>query len=50
MVKNGKIGFALVGTGMAGQTHARELEFVEDAELVAVLIGVTTPLTAPLLT
>ena len=34
--KNGKIGFALVGTGMAGQTHARELEFVEDAELVAV--------------
>jgi UDP-N-acetyl-2-amino-2-deoxyglucuronate dehydrogenase len=35
-VKNGKIGFALVGTGMAGQTHARELAFVDDAELVAV--------------
>ena len=35
-VKNGKIGFARVGTGMAGQTHARELEFVADGELVAV--------------
>jgi UDP-N-acetyl-2-amino-2-deoxyglucuronate dehydrogenase len=35
-VKNGKIGFGLVGTGMAGLTHAREVAFVEDAELVAV--------------
>lgn len=35
-MKNGKIGFALVGTGMAGLTHARELKFVKDAELVAV--------------
>jgi UDP-N-acetyl-2-amino-2-deoxyglucuronate dehydrogenase len=35
-VKNGKIGFALVGTGMAGLTHAREFPFVRDAELVAV--------------
>jgi UDP-N-acetyl-2-amino-2-deoxyglucuronate dehydrogenase len=35
-VRNGKIGFALVGTGMAGLTHARELPFVRDAELVAV--------------
>ena len=33
---NGKIGFALVGTGMAGLTHARELRFVKEAELVAV--------------
>ena len=36
MVINGKVGFALVGTGMAGQTHAHELGFVQDAELVAV--------------
>lgn len=35
-MKSGKIGFALVGTGMAGLTHARELEFVKGAELVAV--------------
>jgi UDP-N-acetyl-2-amino-2-deoxyglucuronate dehydrogenase len=35
-VRNGKIGFALVGTGMAGLTHARELGLVRDAELVAV--------------
>jgi len=35
-VKNGKIGFALVGTGMAGLTHAREMRFVNGAELVAV--------------
>lgn len=35
-MRNGKIGFALVGTGMAGLTHARELRFVQDAELVAV--------------
>jgi UDP-N-acetyl-2-amino-2-deoxyglucuronate dehydrogenase len=35
-VKNGKIGFGLVGTGMAGLAHARELRFVKDAELVAV--------------
>ena len=34
--ENGKMGFATGGYGMAGQTHARELEFVEDAELVAV--------------
>lgn len=35
-METGKIGFALVGTGMAGQTHARELAFVEGGELVAV--------------
>ena len=36
MTKNGKIGFGLVGTGMAGAIHAREFPFVEGAELVAV--------------
>jgi predicted dehydrogenase len=36
MSGDGKIGFALVGLGMAGDIHAREFEFVEDAELVAV--------------
>ena len=35
-MKNGKIGFGLVGTGMAGEFHAKELGFVEGAELVAV--------------
>jgi UDP-N-acetyl-2-amino-2-deoxyglucuronate dehydrogenase len=35
-VRNGKVGFALVGTGMAGLTHAREMAFVEGGELVAV--------------
>ena len=35
-MKNGKIGFGLVGTGMAGDFHAKELGFVEGAELVAV--------------
>jgi predicted dehydrogenase len=35
-MKNGKIGFGLVGTGMAGLIHAREFPFVPDAELVAV--------------
>ena len=35
-MKDGKIGFALIGTGMAGLTHARELKFVKDAKLVAV--------------
>jgi predicted dehydrogenase len=32
----GTVGFGLVGTGMAGGFHARELAFVEGAELVAV--------------
>ncbi len=35
-MKNGKIGFGLVGTGMAGDFHAKEFGFVEGAELVAV--------------
>lgn len=35
-MKNGKIGFALVGTGMAGLTHAREMPYVNGGELVAV--------------
>ncbi len=35
-MKNGKLGFGLIGTGMAGLTHAREMRFVEGAELVAV--------------
>jgi UDP-N-acetyl-2-amino-2-deoxyglucuronate dehydrogenase len=35
-MRNGKIGFGLVGTGMAGLIHAREFPFVPDAELVAV--------------
>jgi len=36
MVKGNKVGFALVGLGMAGDIHAREFAFVDDAELVAV--------------
>jgi predicted dehydrogenase len=35
-VKNGNVGFALVGTGMAGLFHAKELQHVRGAELVAV--------------
>lgn len=35
-LKNGKIGFGLIGTGMAGLTHAEELRFVQHADLVAV--------------
>jgi UDP-N-acetyl-2-amino-2-deoxyglucuronate dehydrogenase len=35
-VKNGNIGFALIGTGMAGLTHAREMPFVNGGEIVAV--------------
>jgi predicted dehydrogenase len=35
-VKNGNVGFALVGTGMAGEFHAQELRFVKGADLVAV--------------
>ena len=35
-MKNGKIGFGLIGTGMAGLTHAREMEFVQGGEIVAV--------------
>jgi len=35
-LKNGKVGFALVGTGMAGGFHAPELRHVRGAELVAV--------------
>ena len=35
-MKNGKIGFGLVGTGMAGDFHAKELGFVKGGELVAV--------------
>jgi len=36
LMRTGKIGFGLVGTGMAGAIHAREFPFVEGAELVAV--------------
>lgn len=36
MPKDGKVGFALVGLGMAGDIHAQELAQVEDARLVAV--------------
>ncbi len=36
MTRDGKIGFGMVGTGMAGAIHAREFPFVEGAELVAV--------------
>ncbi len=35
-MNHGHIGFGLVGTGMAGGFHARELRFVEGAELVGV--------------
>jgi predicted dehydrogenase len=35
-MKNGKVGFGLVGTGMAGLIHARELPHVPEARLVAV--------------
>ncbi len=35
-MKNGKIGFGLVGTGMSGGFMAKELNFVEGGELVAV--------------
>jgi UDP-N-acetyl-2-amino-2-deoxyglucuronate dehydrogenase len=35
-VRNGKIGFGLIGTGMAGVTHAREMQFVDEGEIVAV--------------
>ncbi len=35
-LKNGIVGFGLVGTGMAGGFHARELSFVDGAKLVAV--------------
>jgi UDP-N-acetyl-2-amino-2-deoxyglucuronate dehydrogenase len=35
-MRDGKIGFALVGTGMAGIIHAREIRHVPGAELVAV--------------
>ena len=34
-MKNGKIGFGLVGTGMAGAIHAREMAYVNGGELVA---------------
>jgi predicted dehydrogenase len=36
VAKGDKVGFALVGLGMAGDIHAREFDFVDDAELVAV--------------
>ncbi len=36
MTKDSKVGFALAGLGMAGDIHAKELPFVEGAELVAV--------------
>jgi len=35
-LKNGSVGFGLVGTGMAGGFHAKELPFVEGGRLVAV--------------
>jgi UDP-N-acetyl-2-amino-2-deoxyglucuronate dehydrogenase len=34
-MSGGKVGFGLVGTGMAGTIHAAEFPFVEGAELVA---------------
>jgi UDP-N-acetyl-2-amino-2-deoxyglucuronate dehydrogenase len=34
-VKDGRIGFALVGTGMAGLAHAREMRFVRGGHVVA---------------
>jgi predicted dehydrogenase len=36
MAKDGKVGFALAGLGMAGNIHALEFPHVEGAELVAV--------------
>lgn len=33
---DGKVGFGLVGTGMAGIIHAKELRYVDEGELVAV--------------
>ncbi len=36
MTKDGTIGFALAGLGMAGDIHAREFEHVDGARLVAV--------------
>ncbi len=35
-MQNGIVGFGLVGTGMAGGFHAKELAFVDGAKLVAV--------------
>ena len=35
-MSTGRIGFGLVGLGMGGETHARELQHVPEAELVAV--------------
>jgi predicted dehydrogenase len=35
-MRNGKLGFGLVGLGMGGETHARELRALPDAALVAV--------------
>jgi predicted dehydrogenase len=34
-MRDGKIGFGVIGTGMAGGIHAREFPFVKGAELVA---------------
>src|SRR4029078_12543549 len=34
--RNGKVGFALIGTGMAGVFDAKDLQHVDGAELVAV--------------
>ena len=35
-MKNGEIGFGLVGTGMAGGFHAKELKHVRGGRLTAV--------------
>ena len=35
-MKNGEIGFGLVGTGMAGGFHAKELKHVRGGRLIAV--------------
>ena len=35
-MSSSRVGFGLVGLGMGGETHARELQHVPDAELVAV--------------
>ncbi len=35
-MKNGKFGFGLVGLGMGGETHAREIKNMKEGELIAV--------------
>ena len=35
-MKNGKFGFGIIGCGIIGGAHAKAIEAVEEAELVAV--------------